>query len=129
MAVWGELPGGRCKNLLLRDKKKRNWLVVTLAEKPIDLKVVKQRIGAAHLSFASAERLLEFLGVAPGAVTPFALINDPDGRVNVVLDAEMLKYDWLSYHPLDNAMTTTIARDDLLAFVRACGHEAQIVAL
>ncbi len=121
-ALRGELPGGHCKNLLLRDKKKRNWLVVTLEDKPVDLKALPEKIGAGRLSFASADRLMEFLGVKPGSVTPFALINDPDGQVQVVLDDDMLDHEVLNYHPLENTATTTIRRDDLLRFIDACGH-------
>ncbi len=128
-ALRGALPGGHCKNLLLRDKKKRTFLVVALEDRQIDLKAIRGPIGAGHLSFASAERLMEFLGVLPGAVTPFALINDPGQRVKVVLDAAMLEHSVLNYHPLDNTMTTAIASADLLAFIRACGHQPQIVAL
>ena len=125
----GVLPGGHCKNLLLRDKKKRNWLVVTLEDKPVDMKSLPDKIGAGRLSFASAERLMEFLGVNPGSVTPFALINDPEQQVTVVLDEEMLDHDLLNYHPLENTRTTAIARDDLLRFIAACGHQPLRVRL
>lgn len=125
----GALPGGHCKNLYLRDKKKRNWLLVTLEDREVDLKAVSTVLGAGRLSFGSADRLMEFLGVTPGSVTPFALINDREQRVTVVLDEAMLKVDLLNYHPLVNTATTAIAPDDLLAFIRAGGHEPQIVAL
>ena len=125
----GTLPGGHCKNLYLRDKKKRNWLLVTLEDREVDLKAASALLGAGRLSFGSADRLMEFLGVAPGSVTPFALINDPEQRVTVVLDAAMLKVDPLNYHPLVNTATTAIASDDLLTFIRAGGHEPLILPL
>jgi len=125
----GDLPGGHHKNLYLRDKKKRNYLVVLPEEKQIDLKALPAVIGSDRLSFGSADRLREFLGVEPGAVTPFALINDAAGAVTVILDEEMLACDPLHYHPLDNAMTTAIAPDDLLRFIRATGHEPRILRL
>ena len=125
----GELPGGHCKNLYLRDKKKRNWLVVTLEDKAVDLKSLPDKIGAGRLSFGSADRLMEFLGVKPGSVTPFAIINDPQGQVQIVLDEEMLEYEVLNYHPLENTATTTIRRDDLLRFINACGHRPLKVRL
>ena len=125
----GELPGGHCKNLLLRDKKKRNWLVVTLEDKPVDMKSLPEKIGAGRLSFASAERLMEFLGVNPGSVTPFALMNDSAQQVTVVLDEEMLAYELLNYHPLENTRTTAISRDNLLRFIAACGHRPLRVRL
>ena len=88
------------------------------------LKIMADQIGAGRLSFGSADRLDEYLGVLPGSVTPFALINDPDLRIRVVLDAAMLEHEQLNFHPLVNTMTTTISSVDLLKFVRACGHEA-----
>ena len=71
----------------------------------------------------------DVLGVEPGSVTPFALINDKRNRVNVVLDAWMMRQPVLNYHPLANTATTTIAAQDLLKFIRACGHEPRIVEL
>ena len=125
-----EIDGGHSKNLFLKDKKGRLFLVVALADATIDLKHVHQVIGAqGRVSFGNAELLEEVLGVTPGSVTPFALINDTDHRVTPVLDAAMMEYAKLNYHPLSNDATTSISRDDLLAFVRACGHEPQIIAV
>ncbi|MGA7267683.1 MAG: YbaK/EbsC family protein, partial [Aestuariivirga sp.] len=73
--------------------------------------------------------LMEVLGVEPGSVTPFGLINDTGRRVNVVLDAAMMAHEQLNYHPLQNSATTTIGAADLVAFIRACGHEPRIVAV
>ena len=128
-ALRGDLPGGHCKNLFLRDDKKRNILVVTLEDRAIDLASLPAKIGSGRLSFASAQRLMEFLGVEPGAVTPFALINDATQSVAVVLDAAMLKLSPLNYHPLVNTMTAAIAPADLLKFIQACGHRPLIVDL
>ena len=125
----GALPGGHCKSLFFKDKKGALWLVVTLEDQVLDLKRLHKRIGSARLSFGKPELLWEVLGVKPGAVTPFALINDTGHRVDVVLDAAMMEWDLLNYHPLENDATTAIARRDLSAFVAACGHEARIVDL
>lgn len=125
----GELPGGHCKNLFLRDHKKRNYLVVTLEDRPIDLVKLAEKIGSGRLSFGSPERLMEFLGVEPGAVTPFALINDATRAVSVALDTGMLELSPLNYHPLVNTMTAAIAPADLLKFIRACGHKPKVVDL
>ncbi|MGE0651695.1 MAG: prolyl-tRNA synthetase associated domain-containing protein [Alphaproteobacteria bacterium] len=125
----GDLPGGHCKNLFLKDRKDRLWLVVTLEDRPIEMKSLSDRIGSARLSFGRPELLVEVLGVTPGGVTPFALINDARQRVTVVLDKEMLTFDPLNYHPLTNAATTAIAPADLLRFIDACGHRPQIVDL
>jgi Ala-tRNA(Pro) deacylase len=125
----GVLPGAHCKNLFLKDKREQVWLVVTLEDKPIDMKALRRRIGAAHLSFGRPELLREVLGVAPGSVTPFALANDAARRVRVVLDAEMMAAGLLNYHPLVNTMTTALAPAELLRFIDACGHRPEIVAL
>ncbi len=123
------LPGGHCKNLFLKDKKGVLWLVVTLDERPINMKELRGKIGAHHLSFGKPELLGEVLGVEPGSVTPFALINDTQNRVHVVLDKEMMEMDLLNYHPLTNDMTTAISPDGLMTFIRDTGHEPNLVTL
>lgn len=117
------MPGGHTKNLFLKDKKDRIYLVVALNDARIDLKSLHKTIGSDRLSFGKAELLEEVLGVKPGSVTPFALINDRSARVTVILDETMMANDLLNYHPLENTATTAIARDDLLRFIRATGHE------
>ena len=126
-ALRGELSGGHCKSLFLRDKKRNPWLVVALEDRVIDLKALTKAIGAKPLSFGSVDLLWEVLGVTPGAVTPFALINDSGARVRVVLDKGMLELDPLNYHPLHNEATTAIAPGDLVHFVRAMGFEPLII--
>lgn len=128
-ALRGSLPGGHCKNLFLKDKRDDLWLVVALEDTPIDLKKLAKRLGAGRLSFGKPELLMEVLGVIPGAVTPFALINDTERRVRVVLDAAMLRRDPLNYHPLVNDATTTIAAADFRRFVADCGHEPLVLDL
>jgi len=125
----GDLPGGHCKNLFLKDKKKQLWLIVTLEDQPINMKALEKRIGSARLSFGRPELLEETLGVQSGAVTPFALIHDTECLVRVVLDEDMLSFDPLNYHPLHNEATLAISPDDLVRFVRACGHDPLIVGL
>lgn len=124
-----ELPGGHTKNLFLKDKKGRLFLVVTLGHAHIDLKTLHKTLGSDRLSFGKPELLLEVLGVAPGSVTPFALINDMAQRVTVILDADMLRHERLNYHPLENTATTNISRADFVRFIRSCGHDPRIVAL
>ena len=119
----GELPGGHTKNLFLRNKKGRMWLVVCLEDREIDLKALGEQLNSGRLSFGSADRLMTYLGVVPGAVTPFAAINDTQGQVRVMLERGMLEsHDRLNFHPLDNAMTTGIAPGDLVAFLQAVDH-------
>ncbi|MDJ1158681.1 YbaK/EbsC family protein [Chelatococcus sp. SYSU_G07232] len=124
----GDIPGGHTKNLFLKDKKGRIFLVVLLEDAVVDLKRLHDAIGASgRLSFGSAELLRATLGVEPGSVTPFAAINDEAGVVTVVLDTDMLACEQLNYHPLVNTMTSGIAREDLIAFLRATGHEPLIL--
>ena len=123
----GDMPGGHCKSLFLKDKKGMVYLVVALEDREIDMKRLRRSIGAAPLSFARPELLMEMLGVTPGAVTPFGLINDVNAAARVVLDKEMLERDPLNYHPLTNEATTAIAPGDLLKFICACGHEPRIL--
>jgi Ala-tRNA(Pro) deacylase len=125
----GTLPGGHTKNLFLKDKKDQLWLVVALEDRVLDMKDLRRCIGAAPLSFGRPELLREALGIEPGSVTPFALINDQGRRVRAVLDKAMMAMDVLNFHPLTNAATTAIKPQDLLAFVRATGHEPMVVDL
>jgi Ala-tRNA(Pro) deacylase len=123
----GELPGGHTKNLFLRDKKHELYLIVALESAAIDLKSLHRRLGATgRFSFGSSDLLREVWGVEPGSVTPFGAINDTGGRVTVVLDRDMMAHETLNYHPLDNTMTTSIARDDLVKFLDSTGHMPRI---
>jgi Ala-tRNA(Pro) deacylase len=129
VALRGQLPGGHCKSLFLKDKKSGLWLVVALEERRVDLKWLADALGAPRFSFGNAELLYKVLGVRPGSVTPFALANDREHRVTVVLDRGMLEHDPLNYHPLENDRTTAIAPADLLRFIAACGHKPRILDL
>jgi Ala-tRNA(Pro) deacylase len=123
----GDLPGGHTKNLFLRDKKYALYLVVALESAEIDLKSLHRRLGATgRFSFGSSDLLREVWGVEPGSVTPFGAINDTEGRVTVVLDADMMAHATLNYHPLENTMTTSIARNDLVKFLESTGHVPRI---
>ena len=126
-ALRGQIPGGHTKNLFLKAKAGTLFLVVALEDAQIDLKRLHQRLGTGRLSFGSADLLQAALGVAPGAVTPFAVINDAQDAVSVVLDAAMMRHALLNYHPLDNRQTTSIARDDLVRFLEATGHPPRIL--
>ena len=128
-ALRGSLPGGHCKSLFLKDKKGGFWLAVMLEERRIDLKKLASLLGAPRFSFGGAADLYEVLGVRPGSVTPFALVNDVEHLVTPVLDGAMLDHDPLNYHPLANDRTTAIASADLVRFIAACGHVPRIIDL
>jgi Ala-tRNA(Pro) deacylase len=123
------LPGGHTKNLFLKDKKDRLFLVVALSTQRIDLKGLHKHLGSDRLSFGRPELLMQVLGVPAGSVTPFALINDKAQRVTVILDADMMRHERLNYHPLENTATTNISGEDLIRFIRACGHTPRILAV
>lgn len=124
----GTLPGAHIKNLFLRDKKRSMWLVTVLEDRDIDLKLLRPALGArGNLSFASAERLDEVLGVTPGAVTPLAIINDPGRQVELILDKDVLASGPVNAHPLHNQATIAIAPADLLRFVADCGHQPRVI--
>jgi Ala-tRNA(Pro) deacylase len=129
-ALRGSIPGAHTKNLFLKDKKDAIFLLTVLEDAEIDLKHVHHLIGASgRVSFGKPELLAEKLGVIPGAVTPFGLINDRPPSVNVILDAALAAHDRINCHPLTNTATTTIATPDLLAFIRAGGHDPRILPL
>lgn len=128
-ALRGDLPGGHCKNLFLRDRKGAMWLVVCLEDRRIDLKALGELLGGARLSFGSADRLMRVLGVVPGAVSPLALINDAGAEVQVILDRAMLELRPLNFHPLANTATVAVSPEDLLRFIEACGHRPQVLDL
>ena len=123
----GEIEGGHTKNLFLKDKKDNYFLLTVDEDAVVDLKQVHHLIGAAsRVSFARPDMLMELLGVAPGAVTVFGLINDMGGRVKVVLDEDLMKKATINGHPLTNEATTSIAAADLARFIEATGHEAVV---
>jgi Ala-tRNA(Pro) deacylase len=124
----GEIAGGHTKNLFLKDKKDRFFLVTVGEEAVVDLKQIHHLIGASgRVSFGKPEMLMELLGVVPGAVTVFGLINDTGRHVTVVLDAALMDNEIVNAHPLTNEATTSIAAADLLGFIRATGHEPAVL--
>lgn len=126
-ALRGMIPGAHTKNLFLKDKKGALYLVVALEDAAIELKSLHRLLQASgRFSFGAADLMRATLGVEPGAVTPFAAMNDAAGRVRVVLDAAMMDHATLNYHPLVNTMTTSITRGDLIRFLEATGHPPRI---
>lgn len=128
-ALRGALAGGHAKNLFLKNKKGRLYLLVAEEDATVELKVFAKAIGAGSLSFGKPDLLMATLGVVPGAVTPFALLNAAPGAISLYLDRRLLAHDPLNFHPLDNRLTTAVSRDGLLAFVTALGHTYETVDL
>jgi len=125
----GELPGAHIKNLFLRNKRGGMWILTCLEDRTLDLKTFAVRLGSGRLSFGSSQRLMSYLGVIPGAVTPLAVINDRSGAVNVVLDRALMDASTINVHPLTNSQTTAITPAGLLAFLNAVDHAPTIMDL
>lgn len=124
-----ELPGAHTKNLFLKDDKGALFLIVAKSTTRVDLKGLSRQLGAGRFSFGKPELMLEVLGIAPGSVTAFAVMNDVALRVQVVVDAALMQHATINCHPLENTATTSIGREDLLRFMRAGGHQPLVMAL
>lgn len=126
----GKMAGMFTKNLLLQDKKYRLFLVSIHEDRDVDLGRLHTKIGASgRLSFAPAARMLERLGVRPGALTPLSLINDIDVHVTAVIDSALLTADLINFHPLTNTESIGLAPADLLKFIRSCDRDALLLDL
>jgi Ala-tRNA(Pro) deacylase len=121
------LPGAHTKNLFLKDKKSRLWLVSARQDTTIDLKRLPKRIGSDRLSFGSETLLWKTLGLRPGSVTALGLINDPDRRVNFILDQRLWEADWVNFHPLVNTATTRLSQDAFRRFLAVLERTPQVV--
>ncbi len=121
------IPGGHTKNLFLKDKKDKIWLVTALDETVIDLKKLPARINAARLSFGSAELMQRVLGVTPGSVTALAVLNDLGREVSPVLDHSLFNHEVINCHPLRNDRTTCLTPQDLVKFMKNLGYDPLIV--
>lgn len=121
------LPGGHTKNLFLKDAKGQLWLISALGETTIDLKRLHSVIGSARLSFGPEAMMVETLGVRPGSVTAFGLINDTEKKVRFVLDKALAESDPVNFHPLGNDATTAVSQTDFRKFLAALEVEPMIV--
>ena len=129
-AHWAGIEATHCKNLFLRNQKgNRHYLVVLTASKRADLRAIADQIGDGKLSFASPERMMTHLGLTPGSVSPFGLINDREHAVRVVLDRDFQQAARLAFHPNINTATLTISTADFAKFLAACGNTVQHVTV
>ncbi|MGH8262228.1 MAG: prolyl-tRNA synthetase associated domain-containing protein [Steroidobacteraceae bacterium] len=129
-AHWTGIAAMHCKNLFLRNQKgTRHYLVVLEYSKRADLKNVAAQIGDGKLSFASPERLMTHLGLTPGSVSPFGLINDAEHAVRVALDRDVQRAERISFHPNINTATLVVGRADFMRFLEACGNPTQFVTV
>ncbi len=127
---WAGIDAVHCKNLFLRNQKgTRHYLLVVEYSKRVDLRRVADQIGDGKLSFASPERLMTYLGVTPGSVSPFGLIHDRERNVRVFLDQDFTRAHRISFHPNDNTATLTLTYADFERFLTACGHACRYVTV
>jgi Ala-tRNA(Pro) deacylase len=127
---WSGIDSTHCKNLFLRNQKgNRHYLVILESRKKADLRKVADQIGDGKLSFASPERLMTHLGLTPGSVSPFGLINDAAHSVRVVLDRDLKSASRLSFHPNINTVTFVVSAADFARFLESCGHIVQHVSV
>ncbi|MBJ26593.1 MAG: DNA-binding protein [Rhodospirillaceae bacterium] len=123
------MPGAHCKTLFLKDKKGELWLVMSLDYRRINMKKLQNLLGSARLSFGKPDLLYDILGVKPGSVTPFSLINDTNHMIKPILDEGIINSEVANFHPLTNTMTTAIKPSDLKLFIADCGHTIRIIDL
>jgi Ala-tRNA(Pro) deacylase len=127
---WAGIEATHCKNLFLRNQKgDRHYLVIVERTKRVDLRRLADQIGDGKLSFASPDRLSRHLGLTPGSVSPFGLINDTTRAVRIVLDRDLKSASRLSFHPNINTVTFTVAKDDFAKFLEACGNLVQYASI
>lgn len=126
-ALHQQLPGAHTKNLFLKDAKGALFLLVAEAHTDVPMKTLHKLIGCKRLSFGKPDLLMEILGVTPGSVTAFSVMNDTEGRVTALIDKALMSSDIINCHPLQNTATTAIARDDLVTFMRATGHDPIVI--
>ena len=124
-----DIPGTHCRNLFFRDKKKNNFLLCLPNRVPVDVKKLPAVLESDRLSFGSPERLWEYLGVRPGSVCPFSIVNDHGHQVKIFLEKTMMEDNVLNFHPLLNTMTIGLAPADLIRFIESTGHAPYIVDL
>lgn len=125
--VKARLPGGHSKNLFLKDKAGDYVLVSALGSTLIKLNQLHKRIGTKRLSFGKPDALLELLGVVPGSVTVFSVLNDTDNQVRLILDKALFAHDAVWFHPMRNTASTRVAPNDLIKFAEATGHAPTII--
>lgn len=128
-ALDADISGAHTKNLFLKDKKGRFWLVTVRAELRVNLKMLPSAIGSDRVSFGNPDDMQRLLGVTPGSVTALAVLNDTENHVQIVLDEALLAADVVNCHPLRNDATLSIAPNDLVRALRHWNHEPIIAPI
>lgn len=126
----GDMKGMHCKNLFFRNKKgKKHYLLVFDERKDLSIKEVGEKVGEKNLSFASAERMMKYLGLEPGSVSAFGLINDAENDVLVYIDKDVLESEFVNLHPNVNTATLNISKMDFHKYLKNCGNDINEIIL
>jgi Ala-tRNA(Pro) deacylase len=127
---WKDYESGRCKNIFFRNHKgNRHYLVILEHLQQLDIRDLEKKLKQGKLTFASDRRLKEYLGVEPGSVSPFGLINDKEKHVHIFIDETLNKYDRLAFHPNINTASLVVSKDDFLKFLEYCGNSYEFIRL
>lgn len=127
---WGNVSGAHCKNLFLRNTKgNRHYLIILELSKQADLKALAKKLGEDRFSFASSERLMRYLGLEAGAVSPFGLINDTKKEVQVIIDSDLKKAERINFHPNVNMVTVGIEFQNFERFLAWCGNSIRYLRM
>jgi Ala-tRNA(Pro) deacylase len=127
---WKDFNSGRCKNIFFRNHKgNRHYLVILEHLQQLDIRDLEKRLRQGKLTFASDRRLKEYLGVEPGSVSPFGLINDKDKHVHIFIDETLKKFERLAFHPNINTASLVVSHSDFLKFLDYCGNSYEFISL
>ena len=127
---WRDDGSKHCKNLFFRNHKgNRHYLVILDCEQDLDIHDLEQRLHQGKLSFASPPRMDKYLGITPGSVSPFGLINDTENHVHLFIDANLQKYDLLSFHPNDNRATVVISKEEFSRYLQEVGNTFEYIEM
>jgi Ala-tRNA(Pro) deacylase len=127
---WKDLNSGRCKNIFLRNHKgNRHYLVILEHLSQLNIHDLEKKLKQGKLSFASDQRLLKYLGISPGSVSPFGLINDKDHHVHIFIDEKLNEFERLTFHPNINTASLVIEKEDFVRFLKSMGNSYEFIKL
>jgi Ala-tRNA(Pro) deacylase len=126
----GDMKGMHCKNLFFRNKKgKRHYLVIFDERKEVNIKNIGAKVGESNLSFASEQRMMKYLGLTPGSVSVFGVINDVENEVRVIIDKDVLDSEYVNFHPNVNTATLNMSINDFQKYLKNCGNDIKEIII
>ena len=128
MKYWSDIESGHCKNIFFRNHKgNRHYLVILYYDSKLNIKELEQKLRQGKLTFASDRRLMQYLGLTPGSVSPFGLINDHTRHVHLFIDKNLMNFERLSFHPNTNTASLIIPREGLFRFLKHTGNTWEFI--